>query len=188
MAKRLRLTKLFLFSLMVLAAVIALKLAVNYCLTHVPRRSGVLVTISKETTYITEPLRPDGYPDYVAALNRRQSDGVTPENNAVVPFFRAMGPGMVGQKYRDQYCRMLGIAPPPEKGKYFVDVTHVRDFFEARQARRARPDDKRDRESVLFPDETAVAGRGVSVDGQVAGGQRAAVRCHGRGIQAAAVV
>ncbi len=38
MAKRLRLTKLFLFSLMVIAAVIALKLAFNYCLTHVARR------------------------------------------------------------------------------------------------------------------------------------------------------
>ena len=43
------------------------------------------ITIGKETTYITEPLRPDGYPDYVAALNRRASEGVTPENNAARP-------------------------------------------------------------------------------------------------------
>ena len=28
-------------------------------------------TISKETTYIVEPLDNDGYPDYVAALNER---------------------------------------------------------------------------------------------------------------------
>ena len=34
-------------------------------------RSGVLVTIGKDTTYITEPLRPDGYPDYFAALRER---------------------------------------------------------------------------------------------------------------------
>ena len=52
----------------------------------------VLVTISKATTYITEPLRSDGYPDYIAALNQRLSKGVTPENNAVVLFWRAMGP------------------------------------------------------------------------------------------------
>ena len=37
------------------------------------------MTISKETTYITEPLRADGYPDYIAALNQRCSRGVTPE-------------------------------------------------------------------------------------------------------------
>jgi len=37
------------------------------------RETRVLVTISKETTYITEPLRADGYPDYVAALNQRFS-------------------------------------------------------------------------------------------------------------------
>src|SRR5690606_37492159 len=40
------------------------------------------ITIGKETTFITEPLRPDGYPHYLAALNRRMSEGVTPENNA----------------------------------------------------------------------------------------------------------
>ena len=55
----------------------------------------VLATISKETTYITEPLRKDGYPDYVAAMNQRLSQGVTPENNAAVPFWKAMGPGRV---------------------------------------------------------------------------------------------
>ena len=34
-----------------------------------PSKPRVLVTISKETTYITGPLRKDGYVDYVAALN-----------------------------------------------------------------------------------------------------------------------
>ena len=53
------------------------------------------ITISKETTYITEPLRKDGYVDYVAALNERFRAGVTPENNAAVPFWKAMGPGEI---------------------------------------------------------------------------------------------
>ncbi len=108
-----------------------------------PPRPRVLVTISKETTYITEPLTTDGYPDYIAAVNRRGSTGVTPENNAVVPFFRAVGPKMLGQDFRSQvsgmlgialgpgmdvqayrreYCKMLGIAPLPEEGKYFIDA------------------------------------------------------------------
>jgi hypothetical protein len=80
----------------------------------------VLVTISKETTYITEPLRPDGYPDYVAALNQRFSAGVTPENNAAVLFWKAMGPGMLGKKDQEAYFKMLGIPPLPESGDYFV--------------------------------------------------------------------
>jgi len=80
----------------------------------------VLVTISKETTYITEPLRPDGYPAYLAALNQRLSKGVAPENNAAVPFWKAMGPGEIAKDHRKRYFQMLGIPPLSEKGDYFV--------------------------------------------------------------------
>ena len=83
----------------------------------------VLITISKETTYINEPLRKDGYVDYVAALNGRLRAGVTPENNAAVPFLRAVGPGGIGAKHRDEYCRMLEIPRLPEKGEYFVGIS-----------------------------------------------------------------
>ena len=86
-----------------------------------PQKPLVRVTISKETTYITEPLRPDGYPDYVAALNRRASQGVTPENNAAVLFWKAMGPGTIDEKDRKKYFEMLGMQPLPEKGDYFID-------------------------------------------------------------------
>src|SRR6516225_9670041 len=48
-------------------------------------------TISKETTYVTGPLDKDGYIDYAAALNERLGQGVTPENNANVLLWRAMG-------------------------------------------------------------------------------------------------
>jgi hypothetical protein len=77
------------------------------------------ITISKETTYITEPLRPDGLPDYVAALNQHCSRGVTSENNAAVPFWQAMGPKEIDSERREKYFQMLGIAPLPEKGGYF---------------------------------------------------------------------
>src|SRR5690349_19780241 len=49
-------------------------------------------TISKETTYVTEPVGKDGYPDYARALNRRLRQGVTPENNANVLLWKAIGP------------------------------------------------------------------------------------------------
>jgi hypothetical protein len=80
----------------------------------------VLVTVSKATTYITEPLRPDGYPDYLGAMNRRLSQGVTPENNAVVLLWKALGPKGITEDHRQRYFQMLGIAPLPEKGDYFV--------------------------------------------------------------------
>ena len=40
------------------------------------------LTISKDTTYITEPLLADGTPDYVGWLNGKCGAGVTPDNNA----------------------------------------------------------------------------------------------------------
>lgn len=96
--------------------------------------SGVRVTISKETTYITEPLRPDGYPDYVAALNEQFSHGVTPESNSAVLFWKAIGPATIPQEVREKYFKMLGIPSLPEKGDYFVTSdAHVA----AQPARRA---------------------------------------------------
>ncbi len=79
------------------------------------------VTISKATTFITEPLREDGYPDYVAALNALSSKGVTPDNNAVVLLLRAFGPGKLEEKFRAEFFKQLGIEPLPEEGKYYVD-------------------------------------------------------------------
>ena len=112
---------------------IVLKLAVNYFLLHFGSRSAP-VTISKETTFITKPLTADGYPDYIAALNDRGSQGVTPKNNAVVLVFRAMGPELVARQIRDRYCALLGIGPPPEKGDYFVAL----DAYVKTLKRRAR--------------------------------------------------
>lgn len=47
-------------------------------------------TISKETTYFTAPVRADGTIDYVEAINAQLSKGVTPENNAAIPFLDAV--------------------------------------------------------------------------------------------------
>ncbi|NQU23273.1 MAG: hypothetical protein HQ567_18495, partial [Candidatus Nealsonbacteria bacterium] len=84
------------------------------------KKRGPLITVSKETTRITSPLREDGYVDYVAALNEMCSAGVTPENNAIVPLWRAMGPGDISEKIREDYFRQLGIPPLTEEGDYFV--------------------------------------------------------------------
>jgi hypothetical protein len=84
------------------------------------KKPRVHVTISKETTYITGPLRKDGYVDYVAAFNERCSQGVMPENNASVLFWKVAGPAEIPKPTRERFFKLLGIPPLPEKGDYFV--------------------------------------------------------------------
>jgi hypothetical protein len=93
-----------------------------------PAKPRVPITISKETTYIIEPLRPDGYVDYMAALNQHASRGVTPENNAVVPFIKALGPKDINEKLSKKYFQLLGIPPLPPKGDYFLDIIYFAKF------------------------------------------------------------
>ncbi|NQT40716.1 MAG: hypothetical protein HQ581_24695 [Planctomycetes bacterium] len=96
------------------------------------------ITVSKETTRITEPLREDGSVDYIAALNQEASRGVTPENNANVLLWKAIGPKDIDEESRAAYFRALGMDPLPEQGDYFVSMnefanTEKLDSFEDHQ-------------------------------------------------------
>ena len=85
------------------AAVLVLAIFfVGFVVRFVVSFMPVPLVISKETTYITEPLRSDGTPDYVAALNQRLSKGVTPENNAAVLFWKAAGRGQYQEEWYTQ--------------------------------------------------------------------------------------
>jgi hypothetical protein len=86
-------------------------------------------TISKETTYLSKPLRADGRVDYIAVLNKICSEGVTPENNAVVLFLQALGPENIGADFREGNYRMIGIAPLPEKGDYLIPFEKFSEKF-----------------------------------------------------------
>jgi hypothetical protein len=77
-------------------------------------------TISKETTYVLGPVDADGYIDYAAVLNERLGKGVTPENNACVLVWQAIGPKPEGKLVPPEFFRLMGIASPPEQGEYFV--------------------------------------------------------------------
>jgi hypothetical protein len=80
-------------------------------------------TIGKETTYVSGPLDKDGYIDYAAALNKRLSKGVTPENNANVLLWKAFGPHPEGRTAMPSaYFKLMGIQPPPERGEYFLSL------------------------------------------------------------------
>ena len=69
-------------------------------------------TISKETTYFTEPVRTDGTIDYMEALNRRLGAGATKENNAAIPLLEAIGRGRGDRIENFNRVRAkLGMAP-----------------------------------------------------------------------------
>jgi type II secretory pathway pseudopilin PulG len=88
--------------------------------------SGPGITISEQTTRITEPVGDDGYVDYLGALNGRSREGVTPENNAAVLLWQAIGPAEAvstcGEEGCDWLFRELGIPRPPVEGEYFVSL------------------------------------------------------------------
>ncbi len=77
-------------------------------------------TISKETTYVTAPLDKDGRINYAAALNERLRKGVTPQNNANVLLWKAVGPHPVRANMPPEFFQWMGIDAPPESGEYFV--------------------------------------------------------------------
>ncbi|HEY7326372.1 MAG TPA: hypothetical protein VH592_01940 [Gemmataceae bacterium] len=78
--------------------------------------------LGKETTYVTEPLDTDGYIDYAAALNERLRRDVTPENNANVLIWKALGPRSEGAPMPEEFFKWLEIKPPPEVGDYFIPM------------------------------------------------------------------
>jgi hypothetical protein len=88
-----------------------------------PKKPKGKFTIGKDTTYVTGPLDKDGYVDYAAALNERLSKGVTPENNANVLLWKALGPHPDGRAMPAEYFKLLGIKAPPEKGDSFIELT-----------------------------------------------------------------
>jgi hypothetical protein len=85
------------------------------------QKPGLNVTISKETTFITEPLREDGYPDYVRYIEERLRKGATSENNATVLLLRVFGPREISEQHRSEFFKRLGIEPLPAEGDYLVD-------------------------------------------------------------------
>ncbi|MHC4563310.1 MAG: hypothetical protein ACYS8X_11115 [Planctomycetota bacterium] len=80
------------------------------------------ITISPETTYITEPLNPDGTVNYFQALVDRASEGVTPDNNAAVLLVRAVGPAIFEEEVRAESLKQLGLTEEElEKDKPYFE-------------------------------------------------------------------
>ncbi|MCA9039684.1 MAG: hypothetical protein KDA65_04980 [Planctomycetaceae bacterium] len=83
---------------------------------------GQEVIVSKETTYLDEPLIDAETLDYVTALDQIKSEGVTPENNAAVPLMQAFGPQYIEKPDRPDFFARLGMSVPPEEGNYLISM------------------------------------------------------------------
>jgi len=78
-------------------------------------------TVGKETTYVTSPIDKDGLINYEAALNKRLGQGVTPEDNANVLLWQAMGPRVYERVMPTEFFELMGMKRPPDEGDYFKD-------------------------------------------------------------------
>ncbi len=75
--------------------------------------AGPSIVLSRETTFITEPLKADGLPDYEKyALTLYRGD-VRTDNNAAVLLWQAMWPGELDPADYAAFCRELGLPSVP---------------------------------------------------------------------------
>jgi hypothetical protein len=103
--------------------------------------------VGKETTYVTGPLNKEGYIDYEAALNDRLGKGVTPEKNANVLLWKALGPTPEGGRGMPaEFFKRLGIKEPPRGGAYFIGlVAYLKDHLKLDRAKWDAIEDQRSR-------------------------------------------
>jgi hypothetical protein len=88
---------------------------------------GPVITPSIETTKFTSPLDAEGYVDFRAALNRELGRGVRPEDNAVIPYLKAMGPCDGNRELINLVLKELGQPAWQPGGLDFVTFSQDRE-------------------------------------------------------------
>lgn len=78
---------------------------------QVASRGQVVIRPDKQVTHITEPLDESGHVDYLEAVNRRYSEGVTAATNWEVALLREFGPPECDQDTLTEFWNRLGIQP-----------------------------------------------------------------------------
>jgi len=80
------------------------------------------IIVSPQTTYITEPLGPDGLPDYEKYVLDLYREGATPENNAAIPLLRALWPGELDPSQYAAVVTELGLEQIPSRDEALVQL------------------------------------------------------------------
>ncbi len=91
----------------------------------VAQETQTALSISTQTTHITEPLDERGFVDYVKAVNQMPSRGVDVDNNFEVVFRQVLGPNEIPEPMREAYYQGLGILI--SDGDFFVSYSAFKD-------------------------------------------------------------
>ena len=78
------------------------------------------LVVSPSTTIVMEPLRPDGTPDYGKFVLSKWREGVTPENNGAVPFWKAFWPSDLSPEKQAVIQRELQFTADPTKAPFRI--------------------------------------------------------------------
>jgi hypothetical protein len=71
---------------------------------------AIPIELSKETTFIIEPLAGDGLPNYALAIQKLEKKGVTPEQNGAIPFWQGMGQCEMSDEEFERLAREIGLS------------------------------------------------------------------------------
>jgi hypothetical protein len=71
------------------------------------------IVVARDTTYITEPLRPNGLPDYEKYILEQSRKGMTPDNNAAALLFQALWPNELDPRDYEPMRAELGLNEIP---------------------------------------------------------------------------
>jgi hypothetical protein len=97
------------------------------------------LTPSRETTYLSSPVDHNGHIDYLEAINSRMAEGVTPETNAAVLIWKALGPEPASTDPLEhnppsEYFQRLGIDVREKETTTYVSQTKYFDTHWAMSA------------------------------------------------------
>lgn len=100
------------------------------------RKSVVKLKISKETTYLTEPVRKDGWIDYLGEVQSRRKAGVKGRSNAAVALLKGVGPKLIDKHHgysAADIAKALGIEDLEKEGK---SLAETEEYKKAKGAKR----------------------------------------------------
>ncbi|HTV48776.1 MAG TPA: hypothetical protein VMG59_10075 [Phycisphaerae bacterium] len=129
----------FIYCICVFMILVCFDLTLAWWWRHIP--------VSYQTTRILGPLNPDGTVDYLAALNAKYSKGVTPDNNAVVDIWQAVGTkhfpyAILNESFPksilQRYFQLLGVQIIPEPSKPFESFYN--DYIQTNPSNNIYPD------------------------------------------------
>jgi hypothetical protein len=101
---------------------IVLSGAVSYGINHYFQERYRRITIARDTTFYLAPPFPDGYIDFLSALNALFSEGVTPASNAAIPLYLATSPkdNYIGWRL-DAARAGMGVKDLPDPNTAYID-------------------------------------------------------------------